>query len=30
MRQVARDNPVATTVIGLAVVGLLIGLLVRR
>ncbi|MEP9371729.1 hypothetical protein [Mesorhizobium sp. KR1-2] len=28
--QAARDNPVATTVIGLAVVGLLIGLLVRR
>ncbi|MEP9396190.1 hypothetical protein [Mesorhizobium sp. KR2-14] len=30
VRQAARENPVATTVVGLAVLGLLIGLLARR
>lgn len=30
VRQAARDNPVAATVIGVAVVGLLVGLLSRR
>jgi hypothetical protein len=29
VRQAARDNPVAATVIGVAVVGLLLGLLAR-
>lgn len=30
VKQAARDNPIAATVVGIAVVGLLIGLLVRR
>ncbi|PWJ84019.1 hypothetical protein C7441_107181 [Pseudaminobacter salicylatoxidans] len=30
MRKVARDNPVATAVVGLAVLGLVAGLLMRR